>query len=233
MKTGAEIVVPRSPFPDQDRTLWPMEVTFDGGARSIGDRPKVAGAGETIWMHDPDGGLPVRIASSVVAIPSSDNAQLAEATGCRAGLGALARSTPDIRAARIVGDNLAAIRYGAGTGRYRRLPLATQVELGLRPLVETGWALTWQAVHRWLNVASDRLATLGVFWADALRSAGHTALQSWIVWHRDPVTSIPLPSLFPGQGSNNLDPGLVAETAARLEAAAVRETRASRAAGRS
>jgi hypothetical protein len=60
----------------------------------------------------------------------------------------------------VVGDNLAAIRYGAGTGRYRRLHLAQQMDFALRQASEAGWTLTWQAVRRRLNKAADRLATL-------------------------------------------------------------------------
>ena len=210
-----------------------MEVTFDGGARSVYDRPKVAGAGATLWQHDPAGGPPHLLASCVIAIPASDNAQLAEVSGCRAGLSLLAHTRPDVMGARIVGDNLAAVRYGAGTGRYRRLPLATQMDLALRPLLESGWSLTWQAVRRRLNKAGDRLATLGVFWADALRARGDNAVRTWIVWHGVPAPANQHPPpFFPGDGCERLDPQVVDATATRLEAEAARWLRQARAAGR-
>ena len=95
----------------------------------------------------------------------------------------LANTTPDARAARVVGDNLAAARYGLGTGRYHHLHLCAQMDKGLRPLAETRWSITWQAVRRKLNVAADRLATLGAFWADRLRATGHAAVAMWTVWH--------------------------------------------------
>eukprot|EP00959_Pyramimonas_sp_CCMP1952_P408876 8568600-Pyramimonas_sp.AAC.1 len=63
------------------------------------------------------------------------------------------------------------MRYGAGTGRYRRLHLAQHMDFALRQASDSGWALTWQAVRRRLNKAADRLATLGVFWASALNRA--------------------------------------------------------------
>ena len=60
------------------------------------------------------------MASIIVALPDVDNAQIAEATGCRAALAALVHTDATHRAARVVGDNLAVVRYGAGTGRFQR-----------------------------------------------------------------------------------------------------------------
>eukprot|EP00959_Pyramimonas_sp_CCMP1952_P194714 4071681-Pyramimonas_sp.AAC.1 len=74
--------------------------------------------------------------------------------------------------ARIVGDNLAALRYGAGTARYRRLHLAQQMEDALGQVESAGWVLAWQAVRRRLNKAADSLATIGVYLADSLRREG-------------------------------------------------------------
>ena len=162
--------------------MWPYEATFDGGARSIEGAPKVTGAGATLWRRDCEGGPPQLAASCVVALPGTDNAQIAEATGCRAALALLTGPDPDYRAARVVGDNLAAVRYGAGTGQYRRIHLGEQMDPALRPLAEGG-ALTWQAVRRRLNVAADRLAALGVFWAHALAKNGTTRALTWTVWH--------------------------------------------------
>eukprot|EP00959_Pyramimonas_sp_CCMP1952_P367414 7695496-Pyramimonas_sp.AAC.1 len=54
-------------------------------------------------------------AVAVMALPGCDNAQTAEASGCRAGLALLPHVEDALRGARVVGDNLAAMRYGAGT----------------------------------------------------------------------------------------------------------------------
>ena len=217
---GQEVTVADSPIPDQDRAQWPFEVTFDGGARSIADRAKVAGAGAILWRHSPTGGPPTRLASCIVAVPGSDSAQMGETTGCRAGLGLLQALHTHAHAARIVGDNLAAVRYGAGTGRYRRLHLCAQMDQGLRPLVAGGWRLTWQAVRRRLNKAADALATLGVFWADRLRQNGHDAVASWIVWHDDPPSSVP--PLFPAPSLTGLPVQDIPQAVCDLEAGAAR-----------
>ena len=215
-----EIVVPSAPFPDTDRAQWPLEVTFDGGARTLDGDHKVAGAGATLWRHRRDGGPPDLVASCVVAIPGCDNAQLAEATGCRAGLGLLLPEDPDYRAARIIGDNLAVIRYGRGTGRFRNLQLCMQMDLGLAPLTARGWQLSWVAIRRRLNKAADRLATLGVFWAARLREQGDTATRTWIVWHQDSVGTIP--EHFPTGACPGLEPDAVRTAADELEVSAAR-----------
>eukprot|EP00959_Pyramimonas_sp_CCMP1952_P433465 9077244-Pyramimonas_sp.AAC.1 len=86
---------------------------------------------------------------------------MAEVAGCRAGLALLPHLRSPIRTAPVVGDNLAAVRYGAGTARYRRLHLARQMEDALGQAGSAGWVLTWQAVRRRLNKAADSLATIG------------------------------------------------------------------------
>ena len=152
----------------------------------------------------------------VIALPGSDNAQFAETTGCRAGLGLLPGAEPDVCAARIAGDNLAVVRYGAGTGRYRRLQLCDQMDQGLRPLAERGWQLNWIAIRRRLNKAADRLATLGVFWAARLKAAGSNAVTVWTVWHDLPTQPIPLH--FPTRACPSLEPSAVAAIVTALEA---------------
>eukprot|EP00959_Pyramimonas_sp_CCMP1952_P010674 223598-Pyramimonas_sp.AAC.1 len=76
------------------------------------------------------------------------------------------------------------------------------MDFALRQASEAGWTLTWQAVRRRLNKAADRLATLGVFWADALRRAGDLAVTSWIVWDG---SQRPPPPLFPAAGVDLCD----------------------------
>eukprot|EP00959_Pyramimonas_sp_CCMP1952_P125584 2626016-Pyramimonas_sp.AAC.1 len=86
------------------------------------------------------------------------------------------------RRARVVGDNTAAVRYGAGTGRYRRSGLQAQLEEGLAPLAAEGWVLEFQAVRRRLNGGADALATEGVEWAAELRARGDLRVQSRTRW---------------------------------------------------
>ena len=64
LEPGAEITVTFNPAPSWEAAAWPYEATFDGGARWIGER-WVAGAGTT---------LPVRIATTVAAIPGGATA---------------------------------------------------------------------------------------------------------------------------------------------------------------
>eukprot|EP00959_Pyramimonas_sp_CCMP1952_P244731 5115539-Pyramimonas_sp.AAC.1 len=63
MEQGDIISVSDFPFPSADAAQWPYEVTFDGGARSILGRPKVAGAGAILWQHDPSSGPPRVVAA--------------------------------------------------------------------------------------------------------------------------------------------------------------------------
>ena len=221
LRAHQEVVVRSSPAPDVDTVLFPYEITFDGGARYVdagagpeGPDRKVAGAGATLWHFPPDGGEPVQLASVVIALPASDNAQVAEATGCRAGL-ALLPHTSGRRAARVVGDNLAVVRYGAGTGRFRGLNLQAQMELALAPLAQRGWTLQWHAVRRRLNKAADRLATLGVFWAACLRRHGHERTSVYTVWHAHPLPDAP--PQFPDSSALSLHPFSVQIAAERLE----------------
>ena len=217
LQTGDEVVCATLPSPDLDTILWPYEVTFDGGARHIHPEHKVAGAGATLWRHDPTTGAPIQIASIVVALPDVHDSQIAEATGCRAALAGLARLDTEVRAARVVGDNLAVVRYGAGTGRFQRSLLQAQMELALGPLAQRGWRLQWQAVRRRLNKAADRLATLGVFWAEALRRRGASGTHTHIVWHHSSSPSPDPPDCFPAPHVLSLDPRLVDSAVEDLE----------------
>ena len=220
-----EVVCRSAPFPDVDTIQYPYEVTFDGGARNVDLARKVAGAGATLWYFPPDGEAPRHLASTVVALPGCDNAQVAEATACRAAL-ALLTYTNGRRAARVIGDNLAVVRYGAGTGRFQRVALQAQMELSLAPLAQRGWALQWHAVRRRLNKAADRLATLGVFWAAVLARSDDARTRTHTVWHERPS---PLaPPHFPDSAASSLRPHMVQFAADRLEDLA----RSARAAGR-
>ena len=217
LQEGEEVVCASLPSYELDTVLWPYEVTFDGGARHIHSEYKVAGAGATLWRHDPDGGSPMLVASVVTALPDVSDSQSAEATACRAALACLANVAADTRAARVVGDNLAVVRYGAGTGRFQRSLLQAQMELALGPLAQRGWRLQWHAVRRRLNKAADRLATLGVFWAEAVRRGGGRGVRTHIVWHEFPASRHALPEQFPDPHALSLNPDAVQAAVEHLE----------------
>ena len=95
---------------------WPLEMTFDGGAREVNGR-RVASAGAVIGKYDYRiGGMAV-IRRAVIGLPGEAHAQVAEAYGCRIGLKMLLGVQCDIRAARAAGDNLNEVRYCASEGR--------------------------------------------------------------------------------------------------------------------
>ena len=175
------MTVETNPSPEWEDSTWPYEITFDGGARTIDDTA-VAGAGAILWEHDLQGTCPRQVATTVVAIPWGAGAQAAEAAGCCAGLRLLQALRPSRRAARIVGDNLGVIRYGAGTARLRRLQMQAQLETALAATLSQGWHLTWQAVRRRLNQAADALATEGVLWAKDLAVQGDTNISTRTTW---------------------------------------------------
>ena len=217
LPAGEEVVCSSLPSPDLDTILWPYEVIFDGGARYINADHKVAGAGATLWHYNAFDAFPTQVASIVIALPDIDDSQVAEATGCRSALAALANVTTDVRAARVVGGNLAVVRYGAGTGRFQRSLLQAQMELALGPLAQRGWRLQWQAIRRRLNKAADRLATLGVFWAEVLRRPGARGVRTHVVWHTSSTPPPDTPPQFPAPHITSLDPASVQRVVDDLE----------------
>ena len=110
----------------------------------------------------------------MVAIPWNATAQMAEAMGCCAALALLRRAQGGPRRARIVGDNLAVIRYGAATASLSAIPQQAVLEVALIDAYTAGWRLEWQAVRRHLNTAADALATEGICLAarEALEGRG-------------------------------------------------------------
>ena len=137
------------------------------------------------WSPAPaweDGGSPECLARARAAIPWPASAQVAEAVGCRLALSLLTALRPERRAARVVGDNLAVVRYGAGTARLRQTELQAHLELGLGQALSAGWRLLWCAVRRRLNQAADALAAEGRAWADRLAGEGAIRIQARIDW---------------------------------------------------
>ena len=223
---GRELTVAQPLVPDPDAGLWPLEGTFDGGARSIALRDKVAGGGAIIWEHR-DGGYPSPVGIAVLAFPGSRDSMVAESGACRTGLQLLNQlPDPRCRAARVVGDNLPVIRYGASSGRLRRHSHQSLLEDGLTPLALMGWRLLWQGVRRRFNQGADAVATLGVFWADALRQAGVTSPALFVSWLHSPPSG--LPQFFPADLPLTLPLTEVRAVVSRLERAAATASRALR-----
>ena len=177
LRPGDEVLVPWNPAPAWEEADWPLEATFDGSADD-----RVAGAGATIWAHQLGGGPLVCIARGWAAIPWPAGAQVAEAVGRRLALDMLVAMQPPTRAARIVGDNLAVVRYGAGTARLRRPELQAHLEGALGRALAAGWRLQWCAVRRRLNRAADALALEGRLWAQRTLGTAATGIQYRTEW---------------------------------------------------
>ena len=178
---GTELTVPWNPSLSFEDAEWPWELTFGGGARTVRGHV-TAGAGATLWRHEAGGGHPHLVAEAWAALPAGGGAQLAEAVGCRLALGLLRRVRCAIAAVRIVGDNLAVLRYGAGTARMRRPALQAQLEAAIASALERGWRLCWQAVRRRLNQAADARATQALDWAADLAASGQWGMQATDRW---------------------------------------------------
>ena len=118
----------------------------------------------------------------MVAIPHDSNAQNAEARECAEAIRLLLALRPPLRRARVVGDNLAVIRYGAGNARLRRIDMQAQLEPVLAMAYGAGWVLDWEAVRRCLNMAADSLATRSVHWAARLADAGERQSRVHVTW---------------------------------------------------
>ena len=91
-------------------------------------------------------------------------------------------STPSHRAARVVGDNLPVLRYGAGAGRLRRPATYAAIAGPLAALTADGWTLDWTAVRRRLDKAADAGATTAVFGARRLWADGVRRTVEWTEW---------------------------------------------------
>ena len=125
-----------------------------------------------VWGPQVLGGERPILARATVAIPSQRHAEYAEALGCRAPLRCLANSGALVRAARVVGNSPAVVRYCAQVGRLRLPALQALLEGPLCDAYAMGWQLEWLALRRMLNTEADALATDGVFWASRLTEGG-------------------------------------------------------------
>ena len=149
----------------------PYEVTFDGRAKAqAGSR--AAGAAAILWGHPLHDGSRTLLARALVSLPEVPHAQEAEAWGATLAVDLLASVPGPLRKARIIGDNLAVVRYGAEKGHLHRPEIHRPLASALAAAAERGWHLKWQAVRRRLNKAADAAATEAVLAAHARRREG-------------------------------------------------------------
>ena len=160
---GDEIVIPGNPVVEAEGLWWPLEMTFDGGARNI-KQCDVCGRGAILSdMHI--GPVPKILAGTRIAIFGQRNSQLAETAACASGLALLLQCGSTVKRARVVGDNLAVIRHGSDSAKLRRLQTQAWMEPNLVRLYNSVWAIDWHAVRRRLNMAVDAIATQSLYWA--------------------------------------------------------------------
>ena len=108
---------------------------------------------------------------------------MAEAWGCHAALQLLTHLRPPERLARVVGDNLAVVRFGAGTARLRRPAMQGLLGPSISRLESAGWVLDWWAVRCRLNAAADAIATSALFAAARLARDGLAEPVLRYVWY--------------------------------------------------
>jgi len=159
----------------------PYEVAFDGGVREVRGH-RVAGAGAILWSIEPSTGIAALVAEAIVALPSVRCSQTAEAWGARAALDLLRQTSATRRCARVCGDNLAVVRFGAAHGRLRRPEVQCILEPALTAMCTAGWLLDWHAVRRRLNIAADTAATSALFWAARLADDGVQQRRVRVTW---------------------------------------------------
>ena len=137
--------------------------------------------------------VPVCVARAYVALPPGTTAQVAEACGCRLGIALLLGMQREKRA-RIVGDNLGVIRYGAGTQRFRALHMQGIMEDTVTRVAKAGLRLDWQAIRRRLNTAADALATAAQEWCRSRQQHNLGLPFEYIEWRHE---QIPPPFVTP------------------------------------
>lgn len=140
------------------------ELTFDGGVRKHPQTGEPhAGSGAILWERR-DGDWK-KVSVGVLALPYERRVPLAEAAGLRLGLHMLLAVPRRDRIIRVIGDNLAVVRHGAGTARLSAPTHALLLETALLDLQRQGWVVQWTAVRRRFNGGADELATEGVRWS--------------------------------------------------------------------
>ena len=147
-----------------DQARW--AVSFDGGARAIGDPPvRVAGAGAILWnWSSPSDSIAEGegwhiLARATAELPGERWAPAAEAWGLRIALDLINQLDIAGEAVRITGDNLSVIRFGAGQGRLRRADMEALLSSAISTTLQLGWVPRWNAVPRRYNSEADAIAT--------------------------------------------------------------------------
>ena len=150
-------------------------LSFDGGARLRGPGAAMGGAA-LLWSARFEDGRRMLLAEASAAIPWATSATEAEAWGLRVGLGLIrqAGSQAASRKLEVFGDNLAVVRFGAGTGRVRDPSVWALISAPLAQCLGVGWGVRWHAVRRRFNTAADAAASKARDEASAMASAGQT-----------------------------------------------------------
>ena len=102
------------------------------------------------------------LAEAAAAVPHATSAMDAEAWGLKVGLDlvAAAGARVPVRRLEVYGDNLAVVRFGAGTGRVQGPHVCGLVSSPLARSLGLGWDMRWHAVRRRFNSAADAAATV-------------------------------------------------------------------------
>lgn len=165
IKKGSEIIVDRCchVYHSERFTSPNFEVTFDGGAREI-DGQKVAGAGAALWSPTDHNGDRQRQQRTAMALPGEKHSPVAEAWGLRVAIDLLCnmRVPRSMRTARIAGDNLAVVRFGASLGKLARAYMHDIIDEALGRLIQQGWDIEWVPIRRRFNKEADAIATFAV-----------------------------------------------------------------------
>ena len=127
-----------------------------------------------------------------VTLPGARDPALAEAWGCRAALELLLSLQGAPRVARIVGDNLLVVRFGAG-GRLRHAEAHGLLEPCLARACAAGRTIRWVAVPREFNSVADGAAVASAHRARARLALGHRSPHLEVQWHPDEQGSRLLP----------------------------------------
>ena len=203
----AEVTVPRTLTPTAGAAICPIEISFDGSTKQARGA-RASGAGSAAWVLG-GRGPPRCVARAVLALPDVSAAPEAEAQagglalellnhiararrrGTRPAVAGLAR------AARLVGDCVPVVRYGAAQARLRHGAHREPIDEGMRQAGANGWSVEWQAVRRAHNTAAHDLASAAATWAHELQRAGDSAPRLLVVWEgeQDPgVQGLRLPA---------------------------------------
>ena len=185
--TGDTLAVPRCLVPRTCPAFAPFEVFFDGGTHLRGHHPS-AGAGALLWHLRP-GASPACIGRAAMAIPGLTSAPLAESHACGLALMLLAEYSEtramgigQLLRARVIGDCVPVVRYGAAQARFRCLAQRAPIDEGLERAGRRGWRLGWQAVGRAQNKAAHEVASSAASWASSLVHAGQVHPRVLIEW---------------------------------------------------